>query len=580
MALARPAFGDARWSFLYGPDTRYGGAEPEDGRGRRGESPDARGDDARRPARAVHQGARVDLGGAALLLARRHRRRARRSSRWPPTSRATSGRPPSRARSRSPRSLPAPALLIADLGRPARFLNMLRIFKPRSPMNIGRVVPGRVQRRRRRRRGGRPARAAAARRAGWVRSTRCSAATSAPTPACCWRPPPCRCGRAAASSSGRSSSRPRRPPAPPPRAWRWRPRARPTDHPTRIALGRLETAAILTELTLSTVNERRLGRVGERLVARAGRAGCLRTAKALVGGGLALNLLGRRRVRTPVEHVASVLYLAGGLAFRFAWVEAGKASARDDEAVALMARGTRDRIWPGARTNSARRPPPPFATGAARSAAPASRWSACCGARTLSWVGGKKTRRSPVWWSYSNDHTGDTTGYPALKIRNETHRDLKRKGARMRAPLSLSDQAASEYAGSSAGSCSGFLARVDGRGLQHGHRDGDGRRHQPRGDAEREVVSAGERGGVGLAAVEQAARCDSSTSVARTASPIAPPTCRLVFTRPDARPESLSVAPDMASVAMRRERRGRRPGRAGPSPEGRPPGSCRRPAPA
>ena len=33
--------------------------------------------------------------------------------------------------------LPAPALLIGDLGRPGRFLNMLRIFKPRSPMNLG-----------------------------------------------------------------------------------------------------------------------------------------------------------------------------------------------------------------------------------------------------------------------------------------------------------------------------------------------------------------------------------------------------------------------------------------------------------
>jgi hypothetical protein len=37
--------------------------------------------------------------------------------------------------------------------------------------------------------------------------------------------------------------------------------------------------------------------------------------------------------------VASFVYLAAGLAFRFAWVQAGKASARDDEAVALMARG-------------------------------------------------------------------------------------------------------------------------------------------------------------------------------------------------------------------------------------------------
>ncbi|HVS66493.1 MAG TPA: NrfD/PsrC family molybdoenzyme membrane anchor subunit [Thermoanaerobaculia bacterium] len=31
----------------------------------------------------------------------------------------------------------APALLISDLGRPERFLNMLRIFKPQSPMSVG-----------------------------------------------------------------------------------------------------------------------------------------------------------------------------------------------------------------------------------------------------------------------------------------------------------------------------------------------------------------------------------------------------------------------------------------------------------
>jgi hypothetical protein len=31
----------------------------------------------------------------------------------------------------------SPALLIADLGRPERFLHMLRVFKPTSPMNVG-----------------------------------------------------------------------------------------------------------------------------------------------------------------------------------------------------------------------------------------------------------------------------------------------------------------------------------------------------------------------------------------------------------------------------------------------------------
>jgi formate-dependent nitrite reductase membrane component NrfD len=34
-------------------------------------------------------------------------------------------------------SVISPALLIADLGKPSRFLNMLRVFKPQSPMSVG-----------------------------------------------------------------------------------------------------------------------------------------------------------------------------------------------------------------------------------------------------------------------------------------------------------------------------------------------------------------------------------------------------------------------------------------------------------
>lgn len=34
-------------------------------------------------------------------------------------------------------SILSPALLIADLGKPSRFLNMLRVFKPQSPMSVG-----------------------------------------------------------------------------------------------------------------------------------------------------------------------------------------------------------------------------------------------------------------------------------------------------------------------------------------------------------------------------------------------------------------------------------------------------------
>ena len=36
--------------------------------------------------------------------------------------------------------LPCPILLIKDLGRPERFLNMLRMFKAKSPMSIGQQI--------------------------------------------------------------------------------------------------------------------------------------------------------------------------------------------------------------------------------------------------------------------------------------------------------------------------------------------------------------------------------------------------------------------------------------------------------
>jgi hypothetical protein len=110
------------------------------------------------------------------------------------------------------------------------------------------------------------------------------------------------------------------------------------DHPTHIALARMEAGAILAELTLSAINERRLGRAGE-VFSHGAPARLSRTAKTLVTVGLLLPRIARGRARRPAQNLASVLYLAGGLAFRLAWVEGGKASAGDDEAVALMARG-------------------------------------------------------------------------------------------------------------------------------------------------------------------------------------------------------------------------------------------------
>jgi formate-dependent nitrite reductase membrane component NrfD len=107
-------------------------------------------------------------------------------------------------------------------------------------------------------------------------------------------------------------------------------------HPSRNALGTVEMGAMASELVLSSLNERRLGRFGRAL--DEGRADRLfEFAKWSVRAGLALRLA-RRRGGPWAHHVASVLYLVGGLSFRFAWIEAGRVSARDDEAVARMAR--------------------------------------------------------------------------------------------------------------------------------------------------------------------------------------------------------------------------------------------------
>jgi hypothetical protein len=113
----------------------------------------------------------------------------------------------------------------------------------------------------------------------------------------------------------------------------------PAGHPTRRALGAIETLAMTTELGLSHLNEKRLGDLGHAL--EEGRPGRLfRFAKSAVMGGLALRGLGSRLGTAP-GHVSSALFLAAGLAFRFAWVGAGRTSASDHEAVARTARRRR-----------------------------------------------------------------------------------------------------------------------------------------------------------------------------------------------------------------------------------------------
>jgi Polysulphide reductase, NrfD len=229
--------------------------------------------------------------------------------------------------------LPCAPLLILDLGRPERFLHMLRIVKVRSPMSLGAwclsafsgaasaaVLADLVGRRR-------PAVAAGA--ATAVLGTYLGSYTGvllASTAVPVWArsrttlPPIFVC---TAAAGGAAANRLALAVA-----------GLPAGHPTRRALGTVETIAMGAELALSTVNERRLGALSGAL--EEGTSGRLfRFAKWAVRGGLALRFA---PWRGAADHAASALYLLAALAFRFGWVEAGKASAHDDQAVARMAR--------------------------------------------------------------------------------------------------------------------------------------------------------------------------------------------------------------------------------------------------
>ncbi len=337
VALARPNFGDARWSFLYKRrDTEYAAVHPapaevaQANRRMRGAPvSDIHGPFIHAPVWSWEVATYFWFGGIASGAA------------FVALACDIAGDHGSAAIARKV-SLgavaPAPVLLIADLGRPERFLNMMRIFKPRSPMNMGAWCLVAFS--------GSGALAVAADLAGRAKAARtlggcprCWAAISAPTPACCSPAPRSRCGRAAARSSDRHSSPPRPPPGTAATRLVLVASGLPDGHPTRRALGTIETAAMLTELSVSALGERRLGDAAQAL--ERGRPGlCFRTAKSLVAVGLSLRLVARRT--GPREHdLASFMYLAAGLAFRLAWVYAGKASATDDAAVAAMGRDRR-----------------------------------------------------------------------------------------------------------------------------------------------------------------------------------------------------------------------------------------------
>ena len=88
--------------------------------------------------------------------------------------------------------------------------------------------------------------------------------------------------------------------------------------------------------SISAFGERRLGDAANALSRGRPRL-YFRPAKSLVVLGLALRLLARRTAPRERE-LASFLYLAAGLLFRFTWVYPGRASARDDDVVAAIAR--------------------------------------------------------------------------------------------------------------------------------------------------------------------------------------------------------------------------------------------------
>jgi formate-dependent nitrite reductase membrane component NrfD len=334
VALARPGWGDAQWSFLFKADTRYAAVAPATGqvaeanrRGRAQEADEVHGPFIKPPVWTWEVPVYFWVGGMAS------------GASFISLACDIAGDEASAATARKVALgvvATAPPLLILDLGRPLRFLNMLRIFKPRSPMNVGAwclvafsgtaggaVAADLLGRPR----AGRALGAATATLGSYLGSYTGVLLASTAVPV--WARSRLLLGPifvATATATGAAAVR-----------LTLVARGMKVGHPTRNALGTIETGSMLTELALSTFNERRLGDAGRCL--REGRPGRLFTAaKWLVRIGLTLRI-GREKLGPPAHHVASGLYLLGGLLFRAAWVEAGKASAVDHEVAAATARG-------------------------------------------------------------------------------------------------------------------------------------------------------------------------------------------------------------------------------------------------
>lgn len=342
VALARPAFGDAQWSFLYTPDeTAYAPVAPEPGevaaanwRMRGATMPDVRGPFLKAPvwgwevplyfwAGGVASGASFvavacDAAGdsEAAVIARRVALAA---------------------------VMPCPVLLVADLGRPKRFLNMLRIVKPRSPMSTGAWCLV-----------GFSSAAAAAAALDALHLTLPARVLGALTGllgvylgsytgvllACTAVPVWARSrgflGPIFVSTSALSGAAATR--------LALRGRGSAAHEETDRALHAIENASLIAHVALTAANRRRLGVTGDAV--ESGRPGLvLRSAERALLAGMAAQVMARRARRCTTarwfDEAASAMYLAAGLAVRAGWIEAGKVSARQDAAAAAMGRNHR-----------------------------------------------------------------------------------------------------------------------------------------------------------------------------------------------------------------------------------------------
>lgn len=235
-------------------------------------------------------------------------------------------------------ALAAP-LLIADLGRPARFLNMLRVFRPTSPMNMGtwffsafsagcgistlpHLLPARAAWKRR-------LSDAAAFGAGVMGLPLCTytgvliANTAVPIWQGTRNSLPVLFGASGAAGAAGLLEL-------------WPPGGEGDDVAHRFSL-----IGKTCELVMLDVFEREAGRVprvGRPL--RRGASGALwRASKVLSAAGLAATVLSGRG--TPLRRAAGLLSTLGSLSLRFAVLQAGRASARDPLATSAQQRAGR-----------------------------------------------------------------------------------------------------------------------------------------------------------------------------------------------------------------------------------------------